>query len=151
MKGVGELLRRTPVGRLGLSFKDEPYVIPLNFLYTGGKIYFHTSQSGRKIEYLMANSRVCFEVDEFLGIEEGKTPCSCSTYYRSVIATGEAKIISKFDEKREILRKLLRKYTKRPYRIDLEKEKIDRTNIIEVSIKEVTGKERLPPIRKMGL
>ena len=58
------LLERMPVGRLAVTTKDGPYIVAVNYLFFEGSIYFHSGLSGRKVEALQADSRVCFLVDE---------------------------------------------------------------------------------------
>ena len=84
-------------------------------------------------------------MDEFLGIRISEILCSYNAYYRSVIAFRESRIISNFDEKDEILTKILKKYVKKLSHINLEREALERTNVIELAIRVMTGKERLPP------
>ena len=64
---IEAILRRAGVGRLGLAVDNTPYVVPLNYVYHSGAIYFHSADEGRKISMLKANPQVCFEVDEHYG------------------------------------------------------------------------------------
>ncbi len=57
-----QILQEETVGYLGLSLKDEPYVLPLNYAYQDGVILFHCALAGRKLDYLRANPRICFTV-----------------------------------------------------------------------------------------
>ena len=75
-----EILQRADVGRLGLADDDEPYVVPLNFAYSDGCIYFHTGFEGRKLEIIQKKPRVCFEVDEQLEIVINEQPCLSTAY-----------------------------------------------------------------------
>ena len=50
------LLEKMPVGRLGITTKNGPYVVPMNFLFFEGHIYLHSALSGRKMESLRADS-----------------------------------------------------------------------------------------------
>ena len=95
------------VGRLAMSLNDNPYVVPVNFVYHQGKIYIHCAGEGQKIDYISGNPRICFEVDEFLGIKTIYEPCNCGSKYRSVIAYGNAELIENTDEKRLVLRKFV--------------------------------------------
>ncbi len=55
-KGIIEhLLLSSRVGYLGLVDGDEPYVVPLNYLWYQDAIYIHGAQAGRKAT-LMGNS-----------------------------------------------------------------------------------------------
>ena len=51
------------VGRLGCSFQDQPYVVPIYFAYEGEWIYVF-STFGKKIEWMRANPKVCVEIEE---------------------------------------------------------------------------------------
>ena len=56
------LLTRVSLGRLGCSFDDQPYVVPISFAYEPGYIYA-LSTLGQKIEWMRQNPLVCVEVD----------------------------------------------------------------------------------------
>ncbi|HJO06699.1 MAG TPA: pyridoxamine 5'-phosphate oxidase family protein, partial [Chloroflexota bacterium] len=47
---IEKILRRADVCRVGMIADGEPYVVPLNFGYRDGKVYFHSFSSGRKID-----------------------------------------------------------------------------------------------------
>ena len=84
-----------------MVLEDGPYVVPMGFAYSEGKVFFHTCSKGLKMESLRRNAHVCFEVDEAL---------SDATMSKSVIIFGTAEIIE--DEQRMIpyLQKLIDKY-----------------------------------------
>lgn len=64
------------VCHLGLSLNNEPYVVPVCFGYDGTVLYFHSSESGKKIDYLEANSRVAFQMErEAKFVACGPEPC----------------------------------------------------------------------------
>ena len=56
------LLREQEIGYLGLSLDGKPYVVPLNYHYSEGKIHFHCGLKGKKLAWLKANPQVCFTV-----------------------------------------------------------------------------------------
>lgn len=119
-------------------------MVPLNFAYYKGKIYFHCVKEGKKLEYISNNPRVCFEVSSFLGIKKDEKPCQFGTYYRSVIAFGEACIIEKAEERTEALQKLLEKYVKGNVKPVFDERELERVAIVEVSFKKITGKQCIP-------
>ncbi|MDO8055892.1 MAG: pyridoxamine 5'-phosphate oxidase family protein [Candidatus Hermodarchaeota archaeon] len=82
---IAQFLTCARVGRLGLCINNEPYIIPLGFVYHKGQIAFHSCVEGIKMKTLEHNPRVCFEVDETL---------SDASMYKSVIIYGVAKILS---------------------------------------------------------
>ncbi|MGB8472965.1 MAG: pyridoxamine 5'-phosphate oxidase family protein [Candidatus Acidiferrum sp.] len=58
-----QFLARTGFGRLGCAHNNEPYVVPIYFVYENDRLYGF-STFGRKIEWMRENPRVCVEVDE---------------------------------------------------------------------------------------
>jgi hypothetical protein len=89
------------VGRLGLSVKGRPHVIPLGFAWADRKIFFHTCSKGFKMQALKENPHVCFEVDEAL---------SDASMYKSVIVFGTAEILEDTEEMIPYLQALIDKY-----------------------------------------
>lgn len=57
------LLRRGRTGHLGCSRDGHPYVVPMNYAFDSGCLYFFTT-GGKKTEYISANHEVCFQVEE---------------------------------------------------------------------------------------
>lgn len=98
---IEQFLTCARVGRLGVSLKDEPYVVPMGYAYSNGKIFFHTCNKGLKMDSIKRNPNVCFEVDEAL---------SDASTFKSVVIFGTAEIID--DEKKMIpyLQELINKY-----------------------------------------
>jgi nitroimidazol reductase NimA-like FMN-containing flavoprotein (pyridoxamine 5'-phosphate oxidase superfamily) len=104
------VLRAAKVGRLGICWNGQPLIIPVNFAYDKGMIYFHGSDLGLKTEFLRTSSDVCFEVDEFLGTVPAAVPCEYDAGYRSVLAFGTAQVLPSPDEKLLPLQLIVAKY-----------------------------------------
>jgi len=64
-----DLLARASVGRLGCSYNDQPYIVPIYFAYDSDWIYVF-STFGKKIEWMRANPKVCVEIEETTGSSE---------------------------------------------------------------------------------
>ncbi len=125
-----------------------PYTVPLNYIYSNGKIYFHTAKSGHKNDAIMNNEKVSFCVVEKSVI----VPEQFTSDFRSVVAFGKAKIISDPAEMRNAMEIITRKYS--PEESDeAVNAKIDvRFNalaIIEMEIEHMTAKEAIELV-KMG-
>ena len=89
---IDQFLTVAPIGRLGMTTPEGPYVIPVGYCYTEGKIFIHMCrEEGRKMRALQENPIVCFEVDESI---------SDASLAKSVIITGRAEIIT--EQKRMI-------------------------------------------------
>jgi len=139
-----ELLEKAPAGRLGTCLGNEPYVTPLNFVYDNGKIYFHSAKMGRKLENIKSNPKVCFEVDQLIGIKQGEIGCDFGCYYKSVIISGEARIVESESQKVRILEKLVLKYALKNIRPVLENSKLERIDVVEIQVENMSGKQCLP-------
>lgn len=89
------------VGRLGCIDKEEPYVVPINYLLDEGSIYSH-SLPGRKIDAMRAHPRACLQVDQIVD----------DFHWRSAIAFGNFEEIDRLSERRAILGKILARFPK---------------------------------------
>jgi hypothetical protein len=139
------LLERSPVGRIAtVNQRGFPVIKPVNFLYLDGRIYLHSSAKGEKIDDIQRGSPVCFEVDEPIAyVAAGASACKASYYYRSILIKGKAALVKDRDKKTKILERMMEKY--QPERNDGEMpiEIVEKTAVIEILIKEITGKENL--------
>ncbi len=120
-----------------ISTNGYPYVVPLNYVYHKGSIYFHSAVEGHKLENIKNNSKVSFCVVSDVEI----IPREFDTKYKSVIVFGNAKEV--FDnEKEEALLALIEKYSKQF--IDQGKKYIqnskDKTRVVKIEIEHITGK-----------
>jgi nitroimidazol reductase NimA-like FMN-containing flavoprotein (pyridoxamine 5'-phosphate oxidase superfamily) len=142
---MNAMLERSPVGRIAtVNQKGFPVIKPVNFLFLDGKIYLHSSTKGEKIENIQRGSPVCFEVDEPIAyVAAGASACKASYYYRSIVIKGKAAFVKDRDKKMKILGRMIEKY--QPERKDGEMsiEILEKTAVIEILIKEITGKENL--------
>jgi len=57
------VLDRASLGRLGCSYNDHPYVVPIHFAYEDRYLYAF-STLGQKVKWMRANPQVCVQADE---------------------------------------------------------------------------------------
>lgn len=95
---IHDLLSIAKVGYLGLADEEGTYVVPLNFVWKDGKIYFHGSQEGRKVDAIQTANRVCFTVSKDNGIIANPAPANIGTAYTSVMIFGRVKPLDHLDE-----------------------------------------------------
>ena len=57
------VLERASLGRLGCSYNDHPYVVPIHFAYEDTYLYAF-STLGQKVKWMRANPQVCVQADE---------------------------------------------------------------------------------------
>ncbi|MEP7339588.1 MAG: pyridoxamine 5'-phosphate oxidase family protein [Acidobacteriota bacterium] len=60
-----EVLTRQVLGRLACSRDDQPYIVPMHFVYHERHLYSFATQ-GQKIDWMRTNPRVCVEADEII-------------------------------------------------------------------------------------
>lgn len=123
-----------------LGDEDYPYSVPVSFVYFHHKIYFHSAKAGHKIDAVMKNPKVSFTViDEDQIVSEKYT-----TYFRSVIAFGNARI-AEGDEWLEAFKALVEKYSgDQPEEVrHKEITGCSQSYIIAIDITHITGKEAI--------
>jgi hypothetical protein len=134
-------------GRLATcDVAGQPYITPLNYVCHEGKIYFHCKPSGRKLDNIAHNPRVCFEVSQTAKtVFSGEEPCSCATRYTSVLVFGAARIMADKSERVKFLNVLMEKFAAgRPYR-PVDEERAAGCAVVEISIDEISGKMNADP------
>ena len=122
-----------------------PYAVPLSYVYYKNKIYFHSAKAGHKIDSIKRDPKVSFAVvDEDTIVSEEYT-----TYYRSVIAFGKARI-AEGAERLEAFRALVEKYSgDQPEESKRGKiEECTQSDIIAVDIEHMTGKQSIEYVTK---
>jgi uncharacterized protein len=96
-----------------VDIENRPYLVPMNFGYSEGFIYLHSSQKGRKIEILRKNNCVCvsFSTDHQLRWQSEGVACSYGMKYRSVLAHGHVEFIEDSEDKVKALDVIMSQYT----------------------------------------
>jgi nitroimidazol reductase NimA-like FMN-containing flavoprotein (pyridoxamine 5'-phosphate oxidase superfamily) len=57
------VLEQASLGRLGCSYENQPYVVPIHFAYDSGYLYVF-STFGQKVKWMRANPKVCVQTDQ---------------------------------------------------------------------------------------
>lgn len=86
---------------------EQPYGVPLSYVYVDGKIFFHCTHKGHKIENLHSNERCCVTV---IGKTQVIYDKDFTTYFESAIAFGKAHEVTLESEKKRALVALIMKY-----------------------------------------
>lgn len=107
---INRFLTSSKTGYLGMSDNGAPYVIPLNYVWWNGVIYFHGAAEGRKIDILSRNPQVCFTVSEEFGTMADPIPAMTDTAFMSVIIFGEAQPVTELSEATGAMQVMLDKY-----------------------------------------
>lgn len=146
LKEMERILKRAVVGRIALCEALAPYIVPVNFWYSQGRIVFHCAWEGRKLDIISRNPNCCFEVDEFMGNVVDHHESRCHLDYDSVIAFGKARVLDNGEEKASLMQVFAEKYDA-SYRKPLSEggKKFDETRVSEcccvvVDVEELTGR-----------
>lgn len=137
---VEEILREARVCRIAWNGSPFPYVIPVNFVYDEGTIWFHCALEGEKLDRLKVDPHVCVEVDEELAVRESGRACAWGLSYRSVIARGRAEQVRDPRAKAAALQLLMLKYSGRAG-WEIPAAELSRVGVVAISLSEITGKE----------
>lgn len=137
-----EVLNSGTNGILSVTGDDGwPYGVPMNYVYTDGKIYLHCAHTGHKVDAIKNDSRVCFTV---VGADN-IVPERCTTMYVSAICFGYASIVEDPEAKHKALVALAEKFS--PNHMDYGMEHIrkdgHRCSVMEIKIEHMTAKEKV--------
>lgn len=142
-----EVLNRCTCGVLAVSGDDGyPYAVPLSYVYEDSRIYFHCAASGHKLDAIAACDKVSFCVVD----QDQVVPEEYTTYFRSVIAFGRARVLEDEGEKLRALRLLAARYS--PHLEEGREAEIRRSFrqvcMVEITVEHLTGKEAIELTRK---
>jgi uncharacterized protein len=139
-KEMEKILTEEHLGYLGLSKDGMPYVVPITFGYADGKILFHCSLEGKKLDYIRANPQVCLTVARSFGeIVPHPQGASCHADSDSVVCYGTARIIADADERVRILNIFNR--CLQPKAKEMTSAEVETCHAVEIRITEMTGRE----------
>ena len=133
------IIGKAGVCHLGLVDGNEPYVVPVSFGYERGALYFHGNLTGRKIELITKNNRVCFEMEVDVTVKEADKACDWGIRYMSVIGVGRAYILENDEQKSHALNLITERYTGSV--LGFPKSEMDKTLVVKIDIESMTGKQ----------
>lgn len=100
------LLQSGTYGVLALSGDDGyPYSVPINYVFDGERLYFHSASSGHKLDAIARCEKASFCVVENGGIIESEF----TTRYKSVIVFGRIDTVSSAETKEYALRLMMQR------------------------------------------
>jgi uncharacterized protein len=135
---IESILKRGSVLRIALHDDPFPYLVPINFGYADGRLYFHSACEGKKIDLIRRDNRVCFETESDFGLIASDTPCHWSARYASVIGFGRAYLIEDLEEKKKGLEAIFRRYSVDPP--EFPENSLGRIVVVRIEVDSMTGK-----------
>nr|WP_239615944.1 pyridoxamine 5'-phosphate oxidase family protein [Cohnella mopanensis] len=149
LRKINAFLEQARTGFLGLSSQDVPYVIPLNYVWRNGSIYFHGAAEGRKVTILQRNALACFTVCEDRGTVTNVIPADTDTAYMSVMVFGSVSLVADLEEATDVMQGMLDKYVPGYYDNPLSKSHVEKyvsslgskTAVYKLTASDITAKE----------
>lgn len=142
---IGEIeliISKCDVCRIGFASDNVPYIVTMNFGYSGGnekKLYFHCASEGRKLEMIKKNHYVCFEMDTDHSLTTGEQACDCSMEYSSVVGYGHISVVKEREEKIAGFNSIMSHYsTSNEFKYN--ESSFERSIILRLDIQQITGK-----------
>jgi nitroimidazol reductase NimA-like FMN-containing flavoprotein (pyridoxamine 5'-phosphate oxidase superfamily) len=137
---IEAVIRAATVCRLAMMDGLQPYIVPLCFGYRDDVFYFHSANTGRKLELLRCNNRVCFELDVDCRVTRGEEACNWGMAFKSVVGYGKAEFLEDPSDKRRALQALMQQYAGRDSDFVFEDAQLRHTTVFRVRVERMTGK-----------
>lgn len=139
------VLAECEYGTLSLIDGNEPYGVPVNFVWYGGAICFHGSREGRKADTIAQNPKAAFSVVKPYSLipsyfSDTRAACPATQFFASAHVAGNVAIVERDDEKCAILNAMMQKLQP-----DGGYETIDATNPIYTKMVSQTAVYKLTP------
>ena len=141
---IEEIISNSDVCRIAMADNNVPYIVSLNFGYTGGDkpcFWFHCAPEGRKQLMLEKNNYVCFELDTDHKLYPGEEACDWGMNFSSVVGYGKVYIVKELEEKIKGLRQIMLKYSgSKEFKFN--EKVLERTKVLMLEVDEMTGKRK---------
>jgi nitroimidazol reductase NimA-like FMN-containing flavoprotein (pyridoxamine 5'-phosphate oxidase superfamily) len=134
---------------VGFVADGQPYVIPTGYARSGDQIYMHGSPASRMLRAMSAGAPLCVTVTLVDGLVLARSAFHHSINYRSVVALGQARLVTDPEEKMAALGHITNHLAPGRWeeaRLPNEKE-LKATTVVALALDEVSAKVRTgPPI-----
>ena len=136
-----DIVKKGKTGVLAvLGDEGYPYTVPINFVYEDNKLYFHGAKTGHKIDSIKSCGKVSLCVVERDDVVEAEL----TTYFRSAVVFGRARVLEGDEEIAHAARLLGLKYGGDGPAVEQEIEKVWKALCcVEIVIEHITGKEAI--------
>jgi len=138
------ILGRHDIARVAFCDDGQPYIVPMHFGSTGTVLYFHCAAEGRKLEILLRNDRVAFEVDGAYRLLPGDEACGWSATFESLVGQGRMSVVTDPDERSYGMDSIMSHYGHNGKPL-YDPAVFERTVILRLQVENMTGKRKSPP------
>ncbi|MCH5463033.1 pyridoxamine 5'-phosphate oxidase family protein [Lactobacillus sp. LC28-10] len=143
-----DIIEDAHIINLGVLDFPAPYVVPSNYGYefTDNQLhlYIHGAAKGKRRGLIAANPAVSFSIiaDSSLDTPAEGAPLSHYSYfYRSVLGTGNATLVSDLPEKEHALRLLLKHENGHDVPGEISQQDLAHVGVIRIDVDQFTGKQ----------
>jgi len=95
---IDNVVREQLLCRIAFGRKTAPYIAPFQYVFTGGHLYFHFTNYGRKMGFLEEGQPVCVEIEKY------KQDLS---EYSFIVLVGKLKIVTDQQERAKAIAKMV--------------------------------------------
>jgi nitroimidazol reductase NimA-like FMN-containing flavoprotein (pyridoxamine 5'-phosphate oxidase superfamily) len=139
---IDAVIHAATVCHLAFAVGNEPYVIPISFGYDGEALYIHTAKTGKKIDYIELNNRVCFELEANVLLQTDENDaCKWTFTFESVIGYGTITELTTQKTKAHGLNRIMEHYSGREW--EMGEASLATTRVWRISVDSVTGKRSI--------
>jgi uncharacterized protein len=134
---------------VGYVIDGQPYVTPTAYWRSGERVYWHGSSASKMLRHLKTGPRVCFTVALMDGLVLARSGFHSSVNYRSVMAFGQAELVSDPVEKLAVLEDMMERLVpgRWPELKPPSVQELKATTVVALTLEEVAAKVRSgPPI-----
>ncbi|MDH5680091.1 MAG: pyridoxamine 5'-phosphate oxidase family protein [Spirochaetota bacterium] len=113
---LNRIMDQAKVGQLALTDSEGyPRIVPLNYIYTNDRVYFHGAMDGEKFTLFKDMPKVSFSVDIPYSIipsywSAKDYACPASTFFQSVHMRGKGHLVESLKDKAMFLQLFMEKY-----------------------------------------
>jgi nitroimidazol reductase NimA-like FMN-containing flavoprotein (pyridoxamine 5'-phosphate oxidase superfamily) len=143
---ISEIIRGCLVCHVASAKDNLPYVVPMSFGYDGAALYLHTAPEGKKVDYFLANPRVCFQFERNVELRRhARSACRWSFDFESVIGYGTVSEVVDPAQKAYALGTIMHQYSGQTWLF--KKAHFTKLRVWKITIDSMTGKspKRFPP------
>ncbi|KJW12405.1 pyridoxamine 5'-phosphate oxidase family protein [Levilactobacillus spicheri] len=144
---IHQFIQAGHVLQLALNDGVYPYVVPVNYGYVfdeAGQLHFyvHGAPVGKKRTLIAADPHVAFSIVADRAFEH--TANSCTYWFKSVLGTGTATLLTDHQEKAQALQLLLRHEAGDQAHLDLTHKDLSHLGAIRIDVDQLTAKQHQP-------
>jgi uncharacterized protein len=148
---IKDILTEAVIGRMAtIGVDGYPYITPVNYVFHNEKIYFHCANKGEKMDNILRDDKVCFEVDVPLAYMEVafnriNKACKVHQLYKCVIIRGRARVVDDREIKVDALEALVVGHEgNRDFNpIPPDEPLVDACSVVEITPESISGKADL--------